>query len=131
MKTTKKNSDAVTSGGSATINGVLYQMLYSLLTAIKHKIQVKTPLKHNASGITILLEPQCGGGDIQTLSKDFYIVEQIKSKSTGTTWSLKQIIEDVLPDLFLAVDLNKTNTKFRFVTEGKMGKWASIYKYFQ
>ncbi|MDA0831650.1 MAG: HEAT repeat domain-containing protein [Planctomycetota bacterium] len=80
---------------------------------------------------TIVLEPRDGGGDLQLHQASGRIVEQIKARSDGGTWSLREIIEDVFPDLFLAVDATVSNVStFRFVTEGRMGSWRQVYETF-
>ena len=117
-------------GGASTINGVLYQMLYSLLKVISHKATVLTRSENDNSKITLLLEP-LDGGDIQSIKQSETIVEQIKARSTGTTWSIREIIDEVLPDLFLAVDSSKPNMRFRFVAEGRMGDWQGILDFFE
>ena len=49
------------------------------------------------------------------------IVEQYKTRSAGT-WSTRDIVFDVLPDLFRAVDETQPASKYRFVTDGRLGR---------
>jgi|GEM_PF-6973678 hypothetical protein len=123
-------ANMVASGGSSTINGVVYQLLRSLLHVAK--VRVADPLTQVTSEcITIVLEPLGGGGDLQLKKNGKLVVEQIKARSDGGTWSLRECIEDVLPDLFLAVVSDTSNAAtFRFVTEGRMGAWRKVYDSF-
>jgi len=119
-------------GGSSTINGVVYQLLNSLLHVAK--LRVATPVTQGTpvpDSVTVILEPRGGGGDLQLKCDSTFVVEQIKARSDGSTWSLREVIEDVLPDLFLAVDTDTSRAStFRFVTEGRMGAWNRVYDEF-
>ncbi|HUU59732.1 MAG TPA: hypothetical protein VMZ50_09320, partial [Phycisphaerae bacterium] len=59
------------------------------------------------------------------------MVEQIKSRSASGTWSLKEVIEEVLPDLYGAADVTKPDTIYRFVTDGRMGAWEAVLQLWQ
>jgi hypothetical protein len=59
------------------------------------------------------------------------VVEQLKSRPSGSTGSLQEVIREVLPDLYLAHDGHADGTEYRFVTEGRMGVWADVYFFFQ
>lgn len=119
----------VASGGSSTINGVVYQLLWTLLRVAK--LRVATSATHSDTPpecVTLVLEPKGGGGDLQLMQSSGLVVEQIKARADGGTWSLREVIEDVLPDLFLAaVPAPSSTTTFRFVTEGRMGAWNNVY----
>src|SRR5690242_2518979 len=128
----RTDGHSVASGGSSTINGVVYQLLRSLLHVAKirvHRVALESGETTVPRQLTVILEPRGGGGDLQVRGTDSLIVEQIKTRSDGSTWSLREVIEQVLPDLFLAVaqgDAEKTN-RYRFVTEGRMGAWIGVY----
>lgn len=121
--------NSVAGGGSGTINGVVYQLLWSLLRVVK--VRVIEPVRADTlspESVTLILEPHGGGGDLQLKRRCRLVVEQVKSRSGGGTWSLREVVEDVLPDLFLAVDIDKSDTaEYRFVTEGRMGAWCQVY----
>lgn len=116
-------------GGSANISGVIYQMLWCLLRALK--IRIKTSVDSDSKTEALLvLEPKGGGGDIRVLS-DVSEIEQLKAKSDAGTWSLQTVIRDVLPDLFLAAGDGTLSKRFRFVTEGAIGDWGDVYRFFR
>ena len=79
--------------------------------------------------ITLILEPE-KGGDQQEESASHRVVEQLKSRSGYGTWSLQELVTEVLPDLYRAVDLGHPNTVYRFVTEGRIGGWQHAYRFF-
>lgn len=117
----------VQAGGSATVYGVLYQMLRAShwATTIHLKATVDGD---DLLGAQLILEPQGGGGDIQVVLPEKRIVEQLKAKSDEGTWSLKSLVSEVLPDLVRAVPQSPVGTSsvYRFVTEGREGRWASF-----
>src|SRR5262245_3719099 len=122
---------SVPAGGPSTINGVLYQMLWAL-----HRLgtlTVRSSAVDDSTGqltdVTIVLEPS-DGGDQQEIQGNRRIVEQIKSRSSLRTWSLQEIIREVLPDTDRAVDLAHPNTEYRFVTEGQRGNWKQVEDFF-
>lgn len=121
--------NSVAGGGSGTINGVVYQLLWSLLRVVK--LRVAGPVRAGTvppESVTLVLEPHGGGGDLQLKRRGSLVVEQVKSRCGGGTWSLREVVEDVLPDLFLAVDADELDAaEFRFVTEGRMGAWRHVY----
>lgn len=120
------------SGGSATMNGVLYQLLGTAHWAGQIRLIASTTGDGEWTDAQILIEPLGGGGDTRIESPRRRIVEQWKSKSDGGAWSLRKIISDVLPDLYRAVDLTKATpeTEFRFVTEGHRGHWEAAEQFF-
>jgi len=122
-------------GGAATINGIEYQILWSLLQAIRTSIDGNFSINATQEGetfskIQLILEPK-DGGDAQVIDGPKRIVTQLKAKSDGGTWSLREFLEEVIPDLYLAVDANKPDSEFEFVTEGRIGQWGEVYKFFR
>jgi hypothetical protein len=119
-------------GGRANINGVIYQMLWSLLRAVS----LYTKDRQDAPDGTIqravlILEPLGGGGDLQEERGAARSVEQLKACAGDATWSLRKVVEEVFPDLYLAYDASRPDTEYRFVTEGRMGAWSRVYRAFQ
>ncbi len=118
-------------GGPANINGVLYQMLWSLLRTAKLYISGCVADESRAIQKAILkLEPIGGGGDQQELAEGKIVVQQLKAKYDEGTWSLRSIVEGVLPDLYKAVDPSAAAVEYQFVTEGNMGQWNEAYTFF-
>lgn len=120
-------------GGSATINGVLYQILGALQQSLSYRIVQAEIRDGDFQKVSLLIEPSGGGGDLQIFASGFRTVQQWKAKSTGGTWSLKEVIEEVLPDLYRSVSCDQLEEgwSFQFVTEGRIGKWEDAYAFFQ
>lgn len=116
-------------GGASTVSGVIYQMLWCLLRFMRLRLHTQNGRGESADAI-VLLEPTGGGGDLQVVGADGTTVEQLKAKSDGGKWSLRTIIADVLPDLFLATTDGDGSRRFRFITEGSMGNWEDVYHFF-
>jgi hypothetical protein len=120
-------------GGSANINGILYQILGTLDKAISLWFEGAVTNSDDISQARLIIEPAGGGGDLRHGSHAGRIVQQWKAKTKGGTWSLQKIIEEVLPDLCLAVpnDNLDADDQYEFVTEGRRGKWDHTYGLFQ
>jgi hypothetical protein len=110
-------------GGSATINGVLYQVLGTLGRAVELSL-IATLADGDIASATILIEPRGGGGDLQVQGQDAVIVEQWKTRSGGKTWSLREVVHEVLPDLYRAAGPNVR--AYRFVTDGRVPAWPLL-----
>ncbi|HUY90826.1 MAG TPA: hypothetical protein VMV10_18975 [Pirellulales bacterium] len=132
MEKRKSKNRRVPPGGPATINGVLYQLLWSLLRASRAHFITPAIIKGGRmEAVTILVEPAGGGGDLVLTEGKRRYVEQIKARPDGSTWSLREIVEDVIPDLYIAAASNANDTDFRFITEGRMGNWQDVYTFFR
>jgi len=109
-------------GGPAAIHGILYQILANLWRVSEIQLDAKVQGQEVRSA-RLILEPKGGGGDTRYEGEGVRIIEQYKTRGHNRTWSLRELIEDVLPDLFVAVDperLTEVST-YRFVTEGRCG----------
>ena len=119
------------SGGPSTVWGILYQMIWCLLRALRTEI---SDVQRDASGriaqAVLRLEPRTGG-DVEVLDQATRRVIQLKTRSRGRTWSLRDLIVDVLPDLYKAVDLDADDTAYDFVTDAEMGRWQEAYAFFR
>ncbi len=113
----------IPSGGPATINGVLYQMLWTLFQATKLRVDTVSVANDGEFKSASLVSEPLNGGDIHVESLGRIVVEQIKSRSNGRTWSVSQIITGVIPDLYQAFDASRQQ-QFRFITDGKQGRWT-------
>ena len=121
----------VPAGGADTINGVTYQMLNALLTVAHMRIERAEIVGNETHNVQLILEPEGGGGDQQQPKDDNRTVEQFKARTTDKAWSLKEVIEEVLPDLYKAVDLSKANCRYRFVTESSIGNGQEVLNWFR
>lgn len=74
-----------------------------------------------------------GGGDLRVEIESGRIVEQWKARSDGGTWSLAELIDEVLPDLYRAVDGSALDSTavYRFVTERRRGRWDDADEFFE
>lgn len=108
-------------GGQWNFTGVLYQLLVTLragLTAVVEQVSAGK----DVLSVRIVVEPDLGG-DAQTLGA-VRRVDQIKIRRGQAPWTTRVIIEDVLPDLFKALDPDGPATQFRFVTDDLEGTAA-------
>src|SRR5215216_1305009 len=113
-------------GGSATLYGVLYQLLASVHHAVRLRIQQRGD---TVLGARMVVEPPRGGGDLWIESPGYRIVEQLKARTTGRLWGLQEIVDKVLPDLYLdpMLDLLDGQTEYVFATEGRAGPEAHAF----
>ena len=119
----------VRSGGPSTINGIVYQMLWAMQTLGSFRANSTLAPDGSIAEATLVLEP-LDGGDQQQYEGGHRIVVQLKSRSDGRTWSLQEVIRDVFPDLYRAVELANRPTEFQFVTDGERGNWAAAETFF-
>ena len=116
-------------GGPSTVWGILYQMLWCLLRALRVNV---TGVEEDGDGsihkVVLRLEPR-SGGDVEELGPARRVI-QLKTRSGGRTWSLRDVIVDVLPDLYKAVDLGADDSAYDFVTDAEMGRWGDVYAFF-
>lgn len=115
-------------GGSATLYGVLYQLLGSLHHTVRLRIAQRNEGKV-VLGASLILEPAGGGGDLRIQLPRQRIVEQWKARTTGKAWSLTDITTKVLPDLYKDPELDHPadNTRYVFATEGRPAEEAQAF----
>ncbi|NOT56787.1 MAG: hypothetical protein HOP18_19485 [Deltaproteobacteria bacterium] len=78
-------------GGSATINGILYQLLGVIYRTAN--LQLHAACKDgDIVEATLVIEPVGGGGDLSIKFPGKRQVEQWKAKSDHGPWSLQQVI---------------------------------------
>ena len=102
------------------MHGVLYQLLWTLDRLAGTQV---TFAGQDPKGILVTLEPEGGGGDVQIEDGRCRIVDQVKSRSSDRSWSLGEVIQGVLPDLYRATPRNGEpmgRTKYRFVAQGRL-----------
>ena len=106
-------------------------MLVTLGRAVSIRIDGLDVHEETVRNAILIIEPN-NGGDLKIESGGVRRVEQIKSKSTGGTWSLNSVINSVLFDLYLAVPDNFTQkSEFVFTTEGRIGDWNDTKSFFE
>ncbi len=125
LSRTTKNSVSMTKpGGPANINGILYQALQSLGWVARFT------LSGTGEGTLLIAEPK--GGDLEVRYPFQRTISQFKASDKVGTWSLTELIDQVLPDLYLAVDTkNAQKASYVFVTEGRIGSWTRAYEFFR
>ncbi len=116
-------------GGAETVGGIWYQGLYIVLQAVERLLAFQ-----DISGpVQFVAEPR-NGGDVRVTNRTRHRVTQIKKKAGGGSWSLGDVIDEVLPDLFKATaDATYDPTKawtYEFVTEGRLGRWKEALTFF-
>lgn len=121
--------ETTTLGGAATNKGIWYQALWIVLQAAADWVGINAQTRSNCSNefVRLVLEPK--GGDVRIEYLNSRRIVQLKVKSRGT-WSLKDVITEVLPDLYRAVDISDDNATYEFVTEGRQGRWREALTFF-
>ena len=108
---------------------MLYQLLWSLTTLGPVRASEARLGGKELESVTLILEPSAGG-DQHEIAGGRRIVTQLKARSDGGTWSLQEVVRDVLPDLCLAVDPDR-EAEYHFVTEGRRGDWEKVEAFFR
>jgi hypothetical protein len=118
-------------GGAATINGILFQFLGTLARTARLELDA-IQNDETANRVLLSIEPSGGGGDLQIHFPRKRIIEQWKARTGGGTWSLREIIEGVLVDLYRAVDDANLwpDDEYLFVTQGRRGSWSEAEVFF-
>jgi hypothetical protein len=107
-------------GGSAAINGFLYQILQHLGWVAELSLSQTINGVRVEDGARLVLEPR-KGGDARSESSNHVVTEQYKSRADGT-WAIGDF-EDVLRDLRKAVPAARPDdAHYRFVTDGRPGR---------
>ncbi len=113
-------------GGPSTVHGVLYQTLVAF-GGLAGAVDLR-PGSGADDAWTIVIEPDAGG-DLQTVSANERKVVQVKARTTGSPWSLREVVEKVLPDLYGAMGEPPAGS-FVFLTDGRIA-WNSVYQFFR
>ena len=115
------------SGGSVALDGFLYQILHHLHWSVDVSLSGTLDGQEVKDGC-LVLEPAKGGGDAHARASGMYLVEQYKTRASGT-WSLSDVIT-VLRDLSKSVpdDLPEF-ARYRFVTNGRPGRLAEFTEF--
>ena len=115
------------SGGSVALNGFLYQILHHLDWSADISLTGRLDGREVKEGC-LVLEPGKGGGDAQARASGSYLVEQYKTRASGT-WSLSDVIT-VLRDLRKSVpDDLPGYAEYGFVTNGRSGRLTEFTEF--
>lgn len=119
------------SGGPATLYGVLFQLLGNSHRAVTFALRDFDSDGKDLKAAQLVIEPE-DGGDIRIEDDRTVVVEQWKSKRTRGAWSLRRIIKEVLPDLYLAVSSQNDNRESRYVfcCQGNVANWSAARQFF-
>jgi hypothetical protein len=116
-------------GGAATHYGILYQALGTIDASftISSRGDADDP-----ETVTLTVEPLGGGGDAVALSAQRRTVMQFKARGDHRTWSLNEIIDDVLRDLYRAVPTeHHSRSDYLLITEGREGDIKDARSFFR
>lgn len=119
-------------GGSATINGILYQLLGVISRAANLRFRAAYEDGDIVEAL-LVIEPTRGGGDLRIYFPGKQQVEQWKARGDHGSWSFQQLITSVIPDLYLAVRESSLDdqSEYKFVTEGRRGGWSEAQEIFR
>lgn len=113
------------SGGVAALGGFLYQLIMNLDWVERLAISQSQEIHR------LVLEPR-GGGDAHVHLRDERIVEQYKSRESGGTWSMREIVRGPLLDFVRATQTSKFDSdQFRFVTDGRVSHQDSLLRFLE
>lgn len=132
MASRPRDQKEIPHGGAATAYGVLYQMLWSVFQAQKQAANCEIlaadldETGRDLRNATFVVEPP-GGGDLIRGR----IVDQIKSRPGGRPWSFEEVLGEVLTDLYRAALTGVEFTGYRLVTEGRIGRWQRVLRFFE
>lgn len=128
MCATSNHQKRTSRGGAACIYGVLYQILSSLDLALR--ISLNGSVRGgNLTNAQMVLEPP-DGGDLQVCQTTPRRIQQYKTRRSGT-WSLRNVLHDILPDLYQAIEDPSpgNNELFEFITDGRQGRWGEFLEF--
>lgn len=116
-------------GGAATHYGVLYQALGTIDAGFTI---CSTGKAEDPDTITLTVEPSGGGGDTIASQSGLRRVMQFKARGDYRTWSLNEIINDALRDLYQAVSSEPdTSSEYLLITEGREGQIENARVFFR
>lgn len=116
-------------GGAATHYGVLYQALGTIDAAFTISSRGDAD---NPETITLTVEPRGGGGDTIAASLQGRTVMQFKARGDHRAWSLNEIIDDALRDLYRAVPNEPdARSEYLLISEGRRGTIEEARRFFR
>ncbi len=106
-----------------------YGLVYQVLSCIDRALVVSTENRgRNLKSVTLTVEPQ--GGDLVEADARERHVYQFKARGDRRAWSLNQLIDEVLPDLYRASADDGSGGSYSLVTEGREGALAQALSFF-
>lgn len=117
-------------GGRTNIFGVLFQILAAVEWAVK--IGVQFTIAGDDEEVRIMSEPEitsepAEGGDIEIRWPYTRVVQQMKTRTTGEPWRLREVIAKAFPDLYLSVDRRSASTvRYELVLDSPQGDWSEF-----
>jgi hypothetical protein len=116
-------------GGAATHYGILFQALGTIDAAFAISSRGDAD---NPETVTLTVEPRGGGGDTIAARAQCRTVMQFKARGDYRTWSINEIIDDALRDLFRAVPNEPdSRSEYVLVTEGREGDIQEARRFFR
>jgi hypothetical protein len=112
-------------GGPAAVYGILYQVVGALHWATVRLSNVRLNGTDELEEVTITLEPE-RGGDLQVCSSNCRVIEQWKTRRTKSNWTVREVMSDVVPNLYLAADCIEESCTFRFVSNAAVADWSEV-----
>jgi hypothetical protein len=117
------------SGGAGTHYGILYQTLSTIDAAFTIDSRGD---ELDPETVTLIVEPRGGGGDVVASNARRRPVLQFKARGDHGTWSLNEIIDDALSDLYRAVPPEPDScSEYLLVTEGREGDIEEARAFFR
>lgn len=123
------NGGKTSTGGAATARGIWYQALWVVLqaAAVRNQTDNSSSPSQGDDVMRLVVEPK--GGDVRIEHTKSHRIVQLKVLHKGA-WSLKDVICEIFPDLYRAVNLTDEFATYEFVTEGRQGRWNQALTFF-
>lgn len=140
MSGTLQSGENSGAGGTSTMRGIYYQLLWTVLEILKqssgsdYKITPQKLENPEADGedevnLQVIVET-VHDADVEVRGRGCRKVVQLKTRKDGT-WGIKEVVEEVLGNLIKSVDERWPETEYLFITDGRMGIWGKTYKWMQ
>ncbi len=112
-----------TTGGRTNIYGVLFQVLGTAEWAFR--LGFRLIGEDDDEEIRITAEPQ--GGDIDIRWPYARVVQQMKTRRTGKPWRLREVLDGVIPDLYLSVERGRVGEiRYEVILDATQSEWPDF-----
>jgi hypothetical protein len=113
----------MTTGGRTNIYGILFQIFGTIEWAFR--IAFRRTGEGDEEEIRITAEPD--GGDVDVRWPYARIVQQMKTRQTGKPWRLREVIDQVIPDLYLSVERERAGeSRYELVLDSPQSEWPDF-----